>query len=151
MRKRSRTPLTSESGASLVEFAIVAPVLIFFLIGMIEVARYTQIAIVASNAARAGVAYGAQNTTTAADTSGMQSAALANASAFPSMSANPTMFCYSGSGTPSPSPCPSSPPAGSYYYVQVTTTGTFNSWFNYPGIPNNVPISATAVMKVIDQ
>jgi Flp pilus assembly protein TadG len=140
----------SESGASLVEFAIVAPVLISLLVGLIEVGRYTYIAILAANAARAGVSFGAQNLVNAANASAMQSAALADAQSFPSMSASPTVFC-SADGTTVVSCPPTTSPSPTYYYVEVTTTGTFKSLFNYPGIPNNIPITGQAIMRVINQ
>jgi Flp pilus assembly protein TadG len=148
--KRATKSARSESGASLVEFAIVAPVLIALLIGMIEVGRYTYIAILAANAARAGVSFGAQSLSNAANLSAMQSAALADAQSFPSMSASPTVFCSTNGSTVAA--CPSTGPTPpSYYYVEVTTTGTFNSLFNYPGIPNNIPITGQAIMRVIQQ
>jgi Flp pilus assembly protein TadG len=152
MRAPLRGMVQSESGTSLIEFAIIAPLLIFLLIGLIEVGRYTYFAIVIANAARAGVSYGSQNTSTAQDTTGMQTAALADATSIPQVSASPTYFCANSStSTPTPTACPASGPTPPvYYYVEVTTSGTFKSLLHYPGIPNNVPITSTAVMRVVD-
>ncbi len=55
----------------MVEFAILAPVFVFLLIGLIEVGRFAFFGILAANAARAGAQYGAQTLSTAADTVGM--------------------------------------------------------------------------------
>jgi hypothetical protein len=33
-------------------------------------------------------------------------------------------------------------------YVQVTVTATFNSLFNYPGIPKTISLSSTDTMRV---
>jgi len=52
--------LRSDRGTSLVEFAIVLPVLMFLLVGLSEFGRFGYYAILAANAARAGVQYGAQ-------------------------------------------------------------------------------------------
>jgi hypothetical protein len=37
------------------------------------------------------------------------------------------------------------------YYVQVQVSGTFNTLLNYPGIPDPVPISGSATMRVATQ
>jgi Flp pilus assembly protein TadG len=147
--KKLRKLARSEAGASLVEFAIMAPVMIFLLIGLIEVGRYTYFAILAANAARAGVSYGAQNAITAFDNTGMQNAALQDAQNISNFTATPNHFCSSDGVTVSACPSGTGPTPPLYYYVQVTTTGTFSSLFNYPGIPNHIPISGSAVMRVV--
>jgi Flp pilus assembly protein TadG len=144
--------LRSERGSSLVEFAIVAPVFIFLLVGIIEIGRYTFFAILVANAARAGVQYGAQNTFTAQDIAGMTNAALQDANPLPQMSASPSFFCETQAGAITPCPASGATPApNSVYYVEVVTTGTFKSLLSYPGIPNNIPISGKAIMPVISQ
>lgn len=70
--------LRSQSGQSLVELAFLTPVLLLLLIGTVEMGRYTSLSIMIGNSARAGAQYGAQNTTTAGDKGGIQSAALAD-------------------------------------------------------------------------
>jgi Flp pilus assembly protein TadG len=140
----------SQRGASLVEFAILAPVFIFMFVGIVEIGRYTYYAIVLSNAARAGVQYGAQTLSTAQDAVGMASAAAADAMSIPQMSASPSYFCMDTSTNTTVSPCPDPLPTDDAYYVKVVTTGTFASLLHYPGIPNNVPISGSAVMRVVN-
>ncbi len=76
MLKRLRRLVRSDKGTSMVEFAIIAPVFIFLLIGLIEISRFAFFALLAANAARAGAQYGAQNTTTASDSASMTAAAL---------------------------------------------------------------------------
>jgi Flp pilus assembly protein TadG len=122
----------------MLEFALVAPVLIFLLIGLIEVGRYTYFGILAANAARAGVQYGAQDLYTAQDKTGMTNAALGDGQNL----SNGALVVSCGL---------SSPAAGTVYYVKVTVTGTFKSLLNYPGIPTNVPVSGSAMMRVISQ
>ena len=87
VKKHMRSLFRSQAGTSLVEFALVAPVLIFLMIGLIEVGRYTYFATLAANAARAGVQYGAQNVTTATDITGMQNAAITDAQNLPNWTA----------------------------------------------------------------
>ena len=55
----------SERGQSLLEVALALPILLLLLLGIIEVGRYAQLAILVSDAARAGAIYGAQSVATA--------------------------------------------------------------------------------------
>jgi Flp pilus assembly protein TadG len=144
--------LRSDRGASLVEFAIVAPVLIFLLIGTIEVSRYAYYSILAASAARAGVQYGAQNTTTALDSTGITNAARADGQNLAAWTITPNHLCSVSGAAPAQCAVSSgSPPTNTIYYVKVQVTGTFKSLMNYPGIPNNVPVSGSAIMRVVSQ
>ena len=67
--------LRSQSGQSLVEVALLTPLLLALLIGGIELGRYAYIAILVGNAARAGAGYGAQSLVQSVDTTGIQTAA----------------------------------------------------------------------------
>lgn len=143
----------SESGTSLLELAILAPVLIFLLIGIIEIGRYMYFAVLAANAARAGVQYGAQNTTTALDKTGMQNYATLDGQSLSGLSASAQ--CYVSSNNvvtvcPTP-PTTATPAPGATYYVEVDTTGQFNSLLKYPGIPQAVTVKGKAYMQVINQ
>lgn len=143
----------SERGVSLVEFAIVLPVMILMFVGLIEVGRYAYYAILAANAARAGVQYGAQNTGTAIDTTGITNAALADGENLSSWTVTTKHLCSVSGGALAPCGAlnGSSPPSNTIYYVQVQVSGTYNPLLNYPGIPKNVPISGSALMRVIYQ
>jgi Flp pilus assembly protein TadG len=134
--------LRSESGASIVEFAIVAPFLVLLLIGTIDFGRYMYDGILAANAARAGVQFAAQNLETAVNTVGVQNAAYADAQNLSGLSASATRFCeLSGVVTP----CTTN---GAVPYVQVLTTGTFYPIIAYPGLPASILVSGSAVMRV---
>lgn len=147
----TRELVRSERGTSMVEFALLAPVLILLVIGLIEVGRYTYFGILAAHAAEAGARYGAQNLHTAQDIVGMQTEAISDAANLPQWHATASYTCYNGvlatngncaSGTPGPN---------IVYYVKVQVTGTFNSLLNYPGVPTAAPITATATMRVQSQ
>lgn len=139
----------SESGASLVEFAILLPVLVVLLIGLIEVGRYTHFAILAANAARAGAAYGAQSNQKADDTPGMTSAAKLDGQSLTQWTVSANHFCsVNGSALGA---CSNPPASGTIYYVSVQVNGTFPSLLNFPGIPTNVRVSGTSVMRVASQ
>lgn len=136
----------------MVEFAILAPVFIFLLIGVIEVGRYAYLGILAANAARAGVQYGAQNTTTAAQTNAIKAAALQDGENLSTWIITPTTLCSVNGATPTAAACSGSGvPVNTIYYVQVQVTGTFTSLLSYPGIPNHIPISGSSIMRVANQ
>ncbi len=156
MKRQIARAIHSERGTAVVEFAILAPVLIFLLIGLVEIGRYTYFALLASNAARAGVQYGAQTTGTAADVAGMQFAASGDGAALPSSWGTPAASNYclvtnSDGSLGGACPATGTPQANWTYFVRVTVSGTINPIFHYPGIPTSVPISATAVMRVANQ
>jgi Flp pilus assembly protein TadG len=131
-----------ESGASLVEFAVVAPFLILLLIGLIDLGRYTYDGILAANAARAGVQYGAQNLQTAVDATGIENAAVADAQSLPNLSASPSPYCLVGGAVSS---CTT---AGAVPYIKVVATGTFTPLIKYPGIPSSVQVTGSAVLRI---
>ena len=163
--------LRSQSGQSLVEVALVSPFLLLLLLGLIELGRYAYISILVGNAARAGAAYGSQSLVDSVDATGIQAAAdndfqnngqSTSALTVTPSTSNPTPTtscgCDSG-GTVASAPCTSgtSPTAGTctlghwVVMVSVTASGTFNSLFNYPGIPQSITISRTATMRVAQQ
>lgn len=152
-RAKARSLIRSERGTALVEFAIMAPVFLFLLVGLIEVSRYAYFALLAANGVRAGAAYGAQNTITADDTAGMAAAAAADAPNLPSgvngVNFSAAHICLlSGTATP----CSGTTPQSNWvYFVVVTATGHEKTLLNYPGIPQNIPISASATMRVSSQ
>jgi Flp pilus assembly protein TadG len=137
----------SESGAALVEFAVVAPVLLLLLLGLIDFGRYMYDGILAANAARAGAQYGAQTMITAANSAGMQNAAYADAQNLPGMTVNnATYFCANSSGT-----TVTCGTAGAIAYVKVTTTGQFTPIIKYPLLPSSVPVSGSSIIRVEQQ
>ena len=140
----------SQRGTAMIEFALLAPVLIFLVIGIIEVGRYVYFGVLAAHAAEAGAQYGAQNLTNATNLTGMSSAATADAGNL-GWTVTAQTLCSSGGSTPS-SPCPSGTPgSGVIYYVKVNVSGTFHSLLNYPGIPTAAPVGASTIMRVISQ
>jgi Flp pilus assembly protein TadG len=153
--KRSRR---SDSGTSLILFAIAAPVFLFLLVGLIEIGRYAYVATLAANAARAGTQYGAQDLLTAYDNTGIASAAEQDGKNLPNWTETGgaiviNQLCATDGGEPEACSTPwgSSTPQNTIYYVQVTVTGTFTTLLNYPGIPNNIPINGSATTRVATQ
>jgi len=151
-----RGALHSESGQSLVELALLTPILLLLVIGTVEMGRYASLSVLVGNAARAGAAYGAQNHIKAADAAGIESAAKADASDITGLTVTSTFVCgCDNGGTIIPSPetfgaCGTACNVGSHLVVssQVTVSGTFTSLFNYPGIPSPLTLTSTATERV---
>ncbi|MGA2760569.1 MAG: TadE/TadG family type IV pilus assembly protein [Candidatus Cybelea sp.] len=145
LKDRTRTLVRCESGTSLVEFAIVLPFLALLLIGLIDFGRYTYDAVLAANAARAAVQYGAQNLEKAKDYAGMRAAGAADAPTLSGLTVTPNAYCSVSGVTGS---CTT---AGAVAYVQVNASGTFSPLIKYPGLPASVPVTGSALMRVENQ
>ena len=137
-----------ESGAALVEFrGSLAPVLSFLLIGIVDFGRFMYDGILAANAARAGVQYGAQTLITAKDTSGQQTAATNDAAGLSGLTATASQpWCeINGSATT----CGT---ANSVAFVKVTVTGSFSPLIGLSRPPPlTSPVSGSATMRVEQQ
>jgi len=120
------------------------------LIGIIELGRYSYYSILVANAARAGAQYGAQNLGTAADTTGIKNAASQDGQSLSALTISSAQQCGC-TGSSLSSTCPASSctsPEHPLVYVQVTAAATFNSLFNYPGIPRTLSLSSVSTMRV---
>ncbi len=143
--------IRSQDGSSVVECALLAPVFVFLLIGLIETGRYCYFAILAAHAAHAGAQYGAQDTKTADDGSGMAYAAREDAMYLSNWTVSATHLCSTNAAALATCSTSASLPTNTIYYVKVQVAGTFSSLLNYPGIPTNVAISGSAIMRVASQ
>jgi Flp pilus assembly protein TadG len=117
-------------GVAAVELAILLPFLAFILVVTVDYSYYTELTL--NNCARNGALYACNNPTCAADTTGIQNAALADAG---NISPAPTVTSTTGTDSDGT-------------YVSVTVSYTFNTITNYPGIPNSVNLARTVRMRV---
>jgi Flp pilus assembly protein TadG len=154
--------LRRQSGQSLVELALLTPLLLLLLIGTVEMGRYAYISILVANAARAGAAYGAQSLPQSADPTGIQTAAnndfQNNGLITSSLTVTSSTSCGCDNGGVITSAGCNNPPnltagtctAGHWVVmVSVTASGTFTSLFQYPGIPQSLAMTHTATMRVV--
>ncbi len=178
LRAGRRGTLGAQSGQSFIELALVLPFLLVLAIGVIELGRYAYISILVGNAARAGSAYGAQSLPQASPGNGLAICEAASndfqgsvvactgfngsyQSTGPNGTLNVTISntcgCDSG-GTVTTAGCTSdvNPTAGTcaaghwVVMINVNASGTFNSLFNYPGIPTSITVSRTSTMRVAE-
>lgn len=161
---RRATALRSHSGQTLLEVALLLPFLLLLLLGVVEMGRYAYISILVGNAARAGAAYGSEGLLECVDTGNIQAAAdqdfQNNGQLVSSLTVNSTTSCGCDSGgtitgagcTTAVNPNAGTCNAGHWVVmVSVTASGTFNSLFNYPGIPSSLAVSRTATIRVANQ
>ncbi|HEY1581192.1 MAG TPA: TadE/TadG family type IV pilus assembly protein [Terracidiphilus sp.] len=141
--------LRAEGGGAIVETALMMPVLITMLLGAAEFGTAAYTAIEVSNAAMAGVQYGAQTAATSGDTTGIQNAASKDAPdiALGTTSAFHTCICSDGS----PSTCLSTDCSTSHIetILTVQTQASFHPGFTIPGFPATFTIRGHAVQKVM--
>jgi Flp pilus assembly protein TadG len=149
----------NEVGGALVEAALTAPVLVTMLLGMVELGRVAYIAIETSNAARAAVSYGSQNSLTASDTGGMTSVAQLEASGLASQNVNLSVSavgncaCSSPDTTVTPFACADAStalcpdPSFVEQTLNVTVTATFDPIIHVKGLVGPFTIYGHAKQK----
>jgi Flp pilus assembly protein TadG len=82
-----------QRGQSVVEVALMTPLLLLLLVGTIEIGRYAYYGIEVSSAARAGVQYGAQSLADSKDLAGITQAAQKDAPEVSGMDVTATNQC----------------------------------------------------------
>jgi len=135
-------------GQTVVELALSSPFLILLTLVVSDACRVYFTSIAVNNAAKAGAQYGARSLANSGDISGMQNAALADAPQIYGINASASVYCecpgVSGNFSCStPTTC-----SDKRAYVEVDTAATFHTLINYPLIPDHVPISGQAIMRV---
>jgi Flp pilus assembly protein TadG len=129
-RKLQHRGFRSQSGQALLELALTLPMLAALLIGVAEFARVSYVAIEVANAAKAAAQYGAQNGTTAADTTGMKTAAINDAGNLPLTSSNVTVTVASG-------------------VITVEVSYPFDPLIHLPGLPSTFTLHGQAIQDVM--
>lgn len=130
-RARSET----RTGIAAVEMALLLPFLLFILVITLDFARVFYYTSVIASSARDGALYGCMDSTRAQDTSGIQSAALAENSLVSMTTSNVSSSYGTDDGFGNP-------------YVKVTITYSFKTVVSYPGIPSTVSLSRSEQMRV---
>jgi len=145
-----RTHRHPQRGQSMVEVAVVAPVLVLLLLAAADFGRifYTNVAL--NNAVRAGAQYGSQSRVTAANATGIRNAVTTDASNI-TLSGTPSVSqctCISGSNVAvctSTYPCSDNPGAT---FVTVTASATFKTIAHIPGVASSTTMTSTAIMPI---
>ncbi|MGH9744869.1 MAG: TadE/TadG family type IV pilus assembly protein [Candidatus Acidiferrales bacterium] len=139
----------AQRGQSLLEMAVLIPVVLLLLVGIIEIGRFAYVSIEVTNAARAAVQYGAQSLADAQDSAGLQQAAVRDAADLSSITVNSSALCACSDTPATFVPCPALGCAGHpVVFVQVDTTTSISPLFHYPGLPSSFTANGHAIMRV---
>jgi Flp pilus assembly protein TadG len=140
----------SERGSMLVECALLMPIFLIFMFGMVDYSRVFLTAISVASAAQAGAEYGSSSSSAFTDYTGMQNAAAHDAAQLSSFTATASQYCSCSPGGTAVS-CSTTTCSGygsPAKYVKVQTTSTFHTLFPYPLVPSSATVNATAFMRV---
>jgi Flp pilus assembly protein TadG len=137
------------AGQSLIETALLASFFALLLVGIAELGRVAYAAIEVSNAARAGAAYGAQNGSTASDTTGIATAAANDAANLTGLTTTSSYACICSDGTAST--CTHGDCSTSHIEetLTVNTQVTFDPLIHLPGLPSTYTLKGKAVQKCL--
>jgi Flp pilus assembly protein TadG len=139
--------MSSRRGTASIEFALILPLLLFLVAGVVDYTMLMRAAIAVGDAARAGAQFGSLNTANSANVSGMQSAALNAAPDISGISASAAQVCKCSNGSTvncSGGTCPSGPVRT---YAQVTVKTTVSPIFSYPQLGYTGAVVAMATMR----
>jgi Flp pilus assembly protein TadG len=139
----------AEEGVSLLEFALIVPILVFIVLGVADLSLVIAQSVIVTQAAEAGAAYGtlAGNHN---DFAGMTAAATNAAnglSGFSVTSVSNWCSCTSGgSAVGCSSSCAGS--ASPIMYVQVQTSATEQVLASYPGLQSSFLVQGISILRV---
>jgi Flp pilus assembly protein TadG len=140
--------LRGEEGTSLIETALLLPVLLLMMVGAVDFGRAYYAAIEVQSAAEAGALYGVQYPS---DAAGMVLAAKADATDITGIAPVAIYGCECFDGTSAVASCTATPTTcgtnNFVNYAEVDTTATYTTLLRYPGIPSTIPLTGKARMR----
>ncbi len=144
-----------ESGVALVEFAIILPVMLVLVVGIIDYTMYFQAKMQLQDQAATGAAYGAvpgnQNNTSMMvfyATYNGQNSSFSPTTNYSATAVNIFTCTPGGAAVSYNTTCSGNPAGTPIEYVQVHTQGVFNSFVAFPGIPAKLTLTGSATYRV---
>jgi Flp pilus assembly protein TadG len=134
-----------ETGNVLLELALVTPVLVALLIGIVDFGRGAYTSMSLRSAARAGAEYVSRTgdtsdlTTVVAEAANLQSTGL---------SVVPTTFCECDAGAPATCGGLCSDGTSVRQFIAVDVQKAYTPMLPYPGVPSPVTLSGRAILRV---
>ena len=134
-------------GSSLIELALVLPVLLLILAVAVDLGQAFYICTELSSAAHDGALYGVHNLS---DLAGMQTAAQSGSANLTGFSASATYGCECSDGSAVVASCGAPPSCSSNYvnYVDVAVSATYSPIISFPGLPSQTTFRNEARMRV---
>ena len=132
------------------ELAVALPLLLVTTVGLVDFGRVGYEAIELENGAHSAAAYGARSKTAAADTAGIQAAAVADMSgdldtSKVTISTQNYCVCPDGSSVDCANQCAGVQP---YMYLRVDVQKKFQTLLTYPGIPHTIDLTREVEVRV---
>lgn len=134
-------------GSSLVELALIAPVLMLMLVGVVDLGRAYYLAMEIAGAAESAAEYGIQNPT---DTAGIQAAAQYDAPDVPNLSVGTPMYgCECSDGSSYSASCSTAPTCATnvVYTMKVNVSTNYSLMLPLPALPSSLSISRSAMIR----
>lgn len=141
----------SEAGSSLIEMAVIMPLLFLIVFSLVDYALFIQKAIIVQDATSAAAQYGTIPGNSANSSAMVQivnydvTGSLNGANGFTAAATNFYTCSPGGAHVTATTPCPTGAP---YHYVQVTATLTANNLFPFRGTPITQTINGAAIYRV---
>jgi Flp pilus assembly protein TadG len=138
-----------QNGQALIETAISMGLLLSLFLGAAQFGTAVYQAIEVSDAARAGVNYGSQDQTDAADTTGISAMASADAPNLTGLVATSSVSCICSDGTASTCAAGDCSTSHIEHILTVNTHAPFTPMVQIPGMPLSFTMYGKAVQKVL--
>lgn len=138
------------AGSASVELALIVPILVLLMLGLLDLGRVFYAAITVTSAARAGVGYGSMTPVHSTNQPMMIAAAQADARDVSGFTFAASRSCECYTVNPVAVACNASGcPDGSQVriYVEVTVSGSFTPTVAYPGLPSSIALTRVARMR----
>ena len=142
--------LQADRGSSILETAIVLPILLLLVMGVVDIGRAIYLANEVAGAAHAGALYGSVH---ASDTTNMVNAAKLNGPDVPGLIVNASWGCECWDGSSPSANCSSTPSCSTnvVYYATVNASALYSTLFPWKGIQSSFPLSSSATMRSANQ
>ncbi len=148
--------LKSARGAAVIEFALIAPVLLLMVVGAIDIGTFIYQKMQLQSAARAGAQFAIQSDASISDSAGIANAAqIASELDFTGVTLTTTQFCACSDGIESAvdtsGSCTGTCAGGEFpgLYVRVNLKGDFTPLFPIQGISNLVSSTGGGVSDLL--
>jgi Flp pilus assembly protein TadG len=138
--------LKSRKGGAAVELAVLFPVILLILIGIVDYGRVFYTWVQVSNAARAGAEWGGQSFVYETATDSMTALAKVDGADAGTLTPVASYFCECG-GIANATCTLCAGGAAPEVYTKVVISKTVNMFLAYPGLPATVTISRTAYFR----
>jgi Flp pilus assembly protein TadG len=135
----------ADAGGAALELAVISPLILLLLIGVVDYGRAFFTSVTVTNAARAGAEFGAQGPVTSGDTVGMRKFAQADGQDAGTITVSARRYCECAGVSHACTACASG--AAPDVFVEVTATKALSMLLPYPGLPGTVTIRRTATFR----